>query len=214
MPNETPVVAASPSVEHVPLSLRWRLGLLSFIAFAAVTTCFWRTQAGHRYLPGLFTVICVPLSVAFFLLVDRRVHFGRAEWIAVTAVIAAHMALSVPAFPGPLYYRGTHLFRPDHFVHLFAGGLVAWLCSEMLERLSTRWHRSRWTMAAAAFILTMGFGAAKEVTDFLSVRASGLHYDAIDTLEDLSANALGATITVVWRLTRSPSRRVHTDAVG
>jgi hypothetical protein len=58
-----------------------------------------------------------------------------------------------------------------------------------------------------AFLMTMGFGAAKEVTDFLSVKASGLRYDAIDTAADLTSNALGAAIIVLWRLRRLPRRK-------
>ncbi len=116
------------------LSFRsWRVGLVTVIASTAIATCWWRTEAGHRFLPGLFTVICVPLSVAFFVVLDRVFRFRVGEWVAVSVVVAAHLVLSVPAFPGPLYYEGTHLIRPDHFVHLFAGGLVAWLCCEILE---------------------------------------------------------------------------------
>jgi hypothetical protein len=54
-------------------------------------------------------------------------------------------------------------------VHLYAGGLVAWLCFEILEPRTAgcRWSRIR--LALLAFGMAMGFGIAKEVTDFLSV---------------------------------------------
>jgi hypothetical protein len=185
---------------RAPLSLRRRTALLVFVAMTAISTCFWRTQVGHRFLPGLFTVVCVPLAVSFFVVVDLRVRFGLAEWIAVIGVIAAHLVLSVPAFPDPLYYRGTHLFRPDHYLHLFAGGLVAWLCCDVIEPRASGWKLSPNRVAALAFLITMGFGFTKEVTDFLSVTASGLKYDAVDTVEDLASNGLGAALIVVWRL--------------
>jgi hypothetical protein len=188
----------------------WRIGLVTTIALTAIATCWWRTAVGHRFLPGLFTVVCVPLSVVFFVVLDRIFRFRLGEWLAVSAVVIAHLVLSVPAFPGPLYYEGTHLIRPDHFVHLFAGGLVAWLCCEILEPRATRWNLSPRSVAVVAFVMTMGFGAAKEVTDFLSVKASGLRYDAVDTAADLTSNALGAAIIVLWRFRRLPRPRTVT----
>ncbi len=178
--------------------------MLVLVALTATATCWWRTQVGHAFLPGLFTVVCVPLAVSFFVVVDLRARFGLTEWLAVMGVIAAHLVLSVPAFPGPLYYRGTHLFRPDHFLHLLAGGLVAWLCFEILEPRATAWKLSPNRVAVIAFVITMGLGFTKEVTDFLSVTASGLRYDAVDTIEDLASNALGAALVVFWRHRHDP----------
>ena len=203
------MLKAPRQASRAPLPLAWRTGLLVLVALTASATCVWRTEVGHRFLPGLFTVICVPLAVSFFVVVDLRARFGLAEWSAVIGVIVAHLVLSVPAFPGPLYYRGTHLFRPDHLLHLFAGGLVAWLCFEILEPRAAAWKLSPNRVAVLAFIITMGFGFTKEVTDFLSVTASGLRYDAVDTVEDLGSNALGAAVIVLWRHLHS-SQRIRT----
>ena len=197
---------ASRRLAPLALPLGWRSSLLAIVAMTAAATCVWRTQVGHGFLPGLFTVVCVPLAVSLFVAVDLRVRFGLAEWIAVIGVIAAHMVLSVPAFPGPLYYRGTHLFRPDHLLHLLAGGLVAWLCFEILEPRAAAWKLTPNRVAVFVYVVTMGFGLAKEVTDFLSVAASGLHYDGVDTVEDLASNALGAGLVVLWRHRHGPRR--------
>jgi hypothetical protein len=94
------------------------------VVLAAVGTCGWRVAEGHKFLPGLFTVVFVPLSLFLFLALDAFAHFRLLEWMAVAGVVCAHMVLSVPAFPGPLYYRGPVLLHPDHLMHVLAGGLV------------------------------------------------------------------------------------------
>jgi hypothetical protein len=192
------VLAWTPA--RPPLRLSWRLGLLGAMAMSALATCVWRAQAGQAFVPGLFTVVCVPLSVLLFVVADRMVRFRLGQWIGVSGLIAAHLVLSVPSPSGPLYYRGTHLLRPDHVVHAFAGGLVAWLVFELVSPCATRWKLAPAAVAFIVFSMTMCFGAMKEVTDFLSVQASGLPHDAQDTLLDFVSNGLGAAVLVLGRL--------------
>ncbi len=163
----------------------------------AVATSIWRTASGHGLLPGMFTVVFLPVSLALFVLLDWVAGFGAAEWTAAASLVAAHLALSVPGKGGPLYYRGTHLVRPDHFVHLFAGALVAWLCAHVLLRI--RPEIARPWLGVAAFALAIGFGAMKETTDFLSLQASNLPHDAFDAIADVCANAIGAAVPL-WCL--------------
>ena len=115
-------------------SVAVRLGLSGGLVVTGIATSLWRVQAGHEFRPGLFSVIFLPLSVGLFVLLDIRARFEAAEWVAAMSVVAAHLVLSVPGAGGPLYYRGTHLVRPDHFMHVIAGGLVAWLSIDVLSR--------------------------------------------------------------------------------
>ena len=85
------------------------------------------------------------------------------------------------------------------------------MCFEILEPRAAAWKLSPNRVAVVAFVITMGFGFTKEVTDFLSVTASGLHYDGVDTVEDLASNALGAGLVVLWRHLHGPHR---TETVG
>ena len=173
-----------------------RLLLLAMLILIAVATSIWRTTSGHGLLPGMFTVVFLPASLALFVLLDRVARFGAAEWVAAASLVAAHLVLSVPGKGGPLYYRGTHLVRPDHFVHLFAGGL-AWLCAHVLLRV--RPEISRPLLGVSAFALAIGFGAMKETTEFLSLEASNLPQDAFDSIADVCANAIGAAVAL-WCL--------------
>jgi len=119
-------------------------------------------------------VVFLPLSVALLVVLDLYAGFSTAEWVAVAALVIVHLVFSVPAFPGAIYYMGSHLVRPDHVVHLFAGGLVAWLCWDVLWRRLQPPKVSPKSLAVIAVLMALGFGALKETTDFLSVRASGL----------------------------------------
>ena len=177
-----------------------RLPLLAIVIGTAVATSMWRRAVGHDVLPGMFTVVFLPVSLALFVLLDWVVGFGAAEWVAATSLFAAHLALSVPGNGGPLYYRGTHLVRPDHFVHLFAGALVAWLCAHVVIRARPE-ITGRW-LAVSVFVLAIAFGAMKETTDFLSLRASNLPHDAFDSTVDVCANAVGAAVAL-WCLAQA-----------
>jgi len=170
------------------------------VLVTAVATSIWRRVSGHDVLPGMFTVVFLPVSIALFVLLDGVAGFGAAEWAAAASLIAAHLALSVPGNGGPLYYRGTHLVRPDHFVHLCAGALVAWLCAEVVVRLRPE-IPGRW-LGISAFALAIAFGAMKETTDFLSLQASNLPHDAFDSIADTCANAIGAAVAL-WCLARA-----------
>ena len=125
---------------------------------------------GARVPTRVFSVIFLPLSVGLFVLLDIRARFEAAEWLAATSVVVAHLVLSVPGSGGPLYYRGTHLVRPDHFMHVIAGGLVACLSIDVLSRGFPRRTFSRRQLYLAAFVMALAFGAMKETTDLLSVR--------------------------------------------
>jgi len=186
----------SSAVTPLPLRLAWFAGIM----LTAAATSIWRTAAGHQFRPGLFTVIFLPLSITLFVVMDRAVGFGPGEWLAVAGVVVAHLVLSVPGSGGPLYYRGSHLVRPDHFVHLFAGGLVAWLSCDLVWRV--RPDLPRLQFAIISFGLALTFGVMKETTDFLSVRAAGLPHDTFDSVADFCANAVGATAAVWWWLRR------------
>jgi len=109
------------------------------------------------------------------------------------------MVLSVPAFPGPLYYRGPVLLHPDHLMHVFAGGLVTWLCLGLFSSGGGRGRLSHTTVVALAVVLAMGLGAAKEVTDWRSVVSSGHHYNQMDTVRDMGSNAIGVGGVMLWR---------------
>src|SRR5256885_7876152 len=122
------------AVDKAMVSLLVRALLLAAIAVAAVAVSFWRTQLGLRYLPGLFTVVFGPLSMMLFVGLDLYAGFSVADWFAVSALIIAHLVLSVPVLPRPLYYVGSHLVRPDHLVHLLAGALVTRLTWKVLRR--------------------------------------------------------------------------------
>lgn len=185
---------------RAPLSVRGLL--LASVALTAVGTSLWRTQIGHHFLPGLFTVVSVPLSVALFVMLDWRVRFPLGGWVAAALLLIAHLVFSVPALPGPIYYLGSRVVRIDHFVHVFSGGLVAWLCWGALRQRRQPPTMPPQSIAVVAVVVALGFGAAKEVTDYLSVKASGLPHDALDTTIDFTANALGATIAVLWRAIR------------
>ena len=186
--------AIGPTGRRAPPSLR--LLLLAMLILTAVATSMWRIRAGHALLPGMFTVVFLPVSLALFVLLDRIAGFGAAEWAAAASLVAAHLALSVPGNGGPLYYRGTHLLRPDHLVHLLAGALVAWLCAHVVVRVRPE-IPGRW-LALSAFALAIGFGAMKETTDFLSLQASHLPHDAFDSIVDVVANAIGAAAALWW----------------
>lgn len=179
-------------------SLAVRLWLLGGLVVTGMATSLWRVQAGHEFRPGLFSVIFLPLSVGLFVLLDIRARFEAAEWVAAMSVVAAHLVLSVPGSGGPLYYRGTHLVRPDHFMHVIAGGLVAWLSIDVLSRGFPRRTFSRRQLYLAAFVMALAFGAMKETTDLLSVRAAGLRHDQFDSVADGCANAIGAVAALWW----------------
>ena len=119
-----------------------RVVLVALVALTTIGVSAWRTALGLHYLPGLFTVVFVPLSVAGFIALDPYVGFSLAEWVAVCGLVMAHLVLSVPVLPKPLYYVGGHIVRPDHFVHLFAGGLVAWLLDRADGRDRTTRHEA------------------------------------------------------------------------
>ena len=58
-------------------------------------------------------------------------------------------------------------------------------------------------LAVSAFALATGFGAMKETTDFLSLQASNLPHDGLDSVVDVVANAIGAA-AALWCLARAP----------
>ena len=100
--NEGRWAAARP-----PLKPTARLAWLGVMAIAVASTGDWRMRVGHAFLPGLFTVVCVPLSLLLFALVDQRPRYGSGEWAAVTALIAGHLVLSVPGPSGPPASRSS-----------------------------------------------------------------------------------------------------------
>ena len=51
--------------------------------------------------------------------------------------------------------------------------------------------------------MALAFGAMKETTDLLSVRAAGLHHDQFDSVADGCANAIGAVAARWWCYRRS-----------
>ena len=170
---------------------------LALVCLAALTTCAWRVQLGLRPLPGLFTVVFVPVSVALFVIVDRHARFSSREWASVTALICVHMVLSVPTSVGPLYYVGGRIVRPDHLVHVLGGALVAWLVWDVLgasERLRP------FALVTSVFVLTLAFGLAKETTDLLSTTATHVRHDWLDSAVDFAANGIGAAIAVARRI--------------
>lgn len=184
-------------------SLAVRVWLIVGLVVTGMATSLWRVRTGHGYRPGLLSVVFLPLSVGLFVLLDIRTRFEAAEWVAAMSVVAAHLVLSVPGSGGPLYYRGTHLVRPDHFVHIIAGGLVAWLSIDVLSRGFPRGALSRRQLYLAAFVMALAFGAIKETTDLLSVRAAGLPHDQFDSIADGCANAIGAVAALWWCHRRS-----------
>lgn len=192
---------------------RTRMILLVLIAFAAVTVRYWRVLAGHEFLPGAFTVVFVPLSVLSFAAIDARVHFRTGQWVAVATVVVLHMVLSVPAFPGPLYSIGPRVLHADHFMHVFAGGVVMWLCLDLCDRRTADSRSSTIALAVVAAVLTLGLGLAKETTDWLSVRATHGRYDPVDAALDTVSNLIGLVGAAVWwhlaltrRARRAPDR--------
>jgi hypothetical protein len=200
-------MSRSPAVKPVGTRAppRLRLVLLGMLIVTAVATSLWRTAAGHAVLPGMFTVVFLPLSLVLFVALDRIAGFGPTAWVAAASLVALHLVLSVPGAGGPLYYRGTHLIRPDHFVHLFAGGLVAWLAADVVRQVRPAAHKSLW--AVAAFGLAIAFGTMKETTDFLSLQASNHSHDTFDSIVDVCANAIGAGAALWWLAASSRERR-------
>jgi hypothetical protein len=172
--------------------------MLAAIAATALSASLWRVSLGHRFLPGLFTVIGVPLSVAVFGLLDGWVRLPVRHWITAATLVCAHIVLSVPVRPGPLYYVGTHLFRIDHLMHVAAGGLVTSIGWYVLVSRVPAIRGAPVVRAAASVAVALAFGAIKETTDFLSVLASGLRHDTFDSWADTGANVLGGLVVAAW----------------
>lgn len=182
-----------------------RAAMIAAIVAAAVGSSAWRSFLGLSAIPGLFTVVFVPLAIVFFVVVDLRARFSFGEWLGVTALLVVHLTFSVPRKPKPLYYVGSHLFRPDHLVHLLAGALVAILCLTLLSR--TRPDAAPITRVALALVMALAFGGMKELTDYLSTRASHLRHDTFDTVADICLNAVGAFLALSVR-----ARSRHRDS--
>ena len=164
------------------------------MAATAVVCSFWRHFQGHPWLPGIFTVVFLPLGALGFVAADRYVHYPWGAWVGVTALIVGHLVFSVPTPTDTIY--DVHLFssplRVDHAVHFYAGGLVAVLGSRLVvRRWGSRAGPAPLTLGLLGAVLAVALGGMKVLTDVLSVGFQS------DNVADLTWNAVGALVVMI-----------------
>ena len=174
---------------------RWptQVAVLVILAGVAFAASWWRTLEGHRFLPGLLTVVFVPVVIALFVILNHWVGYPSVAWWALAAIAGLHMLFSVPALPYTIYdIAPLHAepLRLDHVMHLVAGGFVAWLTRLTVLRFYRR--PSLLMIISLPIVMAAFLGGAKEVTDAIAVSMAHTGENWTNTTFDLAYNILGA----------------------